>query len=285
MEKQEVVQRNTKEEDATEGRKVDIWENKSDSDVEEDQIFGNVELRNVDDALEKIKGNNRFTWLYAAPIGLIYAFSPVYLIPYMKQIPTVEWSFNGGITYSSWSKDYACSNHSNLNYKYDYNSLNTVDNWITKIDLIWITDFQIGLLGTLFFLGWMVGAATLLSLGDIIGRKKVLIISIVGLILMLLGLIIVDKLWLLYINLFFLGIFQGSKGSLAYLYMLELAPINLRPILHMYIIINKILIHYKYFFIYILILKLYFKNNNYLSSTNYYDINHFLEFIISCFIL
>ena len=234
MEKQEAVHRKIKDEDIKEEKKVENNEDKSDDDVEEDQIMVNVELRNVDDAFEKIQGNNKFTWLYAAPIGLIYAFSPVYIIPYMKQIPAVEWSFNGGITWSSWTKDYVWSIHSTATYRYDYSSLSTIENWITKMDLLCITDFQIGLLGTLFFLGWVIGAATLLSLGDIIGRKRILLISATCLAFMMLGLVVVDKLWILYANLFVMGIFQGSKGSLAYIYMLELSPIHLRPILHMY---------------------------------------------------
>ena len=89
-------------------------------------------------------------------------------------------------------------------------------------------------MGTLFFLGWVIGAATLLSLGDIFGRKKMLIISVIGILLMMLCLIVVDKLFLLYLSLLLLGLFQGSKGALAYLYMLELAPLQLRPALHMF---------------------------------------------------
>ena len=159
----------------------------------------------------------------------------------MKQIPAVEWSFNGGITWSSWTKDYVWSGHSTAAYRYNYDSISTVDNWITKMDLIWISDFQIGFLGTIFFVGWVVGAATLWVLGDFIGRKKMIIFSITGFLLMMLGLIVVEKLSFLYANLFFLGLFQGSKGALAYVYMLELAPLRLRPMLHMYIYLIKII--------------------------------------------
>ena len=61
-----------------------------------------------------------------------------------------------------------------------------------------------------------------------------LIISVIGLASMLLGLILVDSLFLLNINLFLLGLFVGSKGAIAYLYMLELAPASIRPALHMF---------------------------------------------------
>ena len=85
----------------------------------------------------------------------------------------------------------------------------------------------------MLFLGWITGAATLLSLGDIIGRKKMLVFSVTGFVLMLLGLIVVETPSILYANLFFLGVFHGCKGAMAYLYMLELTPKNIRHILHM----------------------------------------------------
>ena len=170
----------------------------------------------------------------AVPIGLIYSFSPVYFIPYMKQIPEVEWSFDGGGTWEYWSRDYICNINKGADYRYDYDSIDTVHNWMTKMDLICLSDSQIGIFGTLFFLGWVIGAVSLLGMGDIFGRKKTLIVSVTGMALMLVGLIFVDNMWLLYANLFAMGIFNGSKGALAYLYMLELSPANIRPILHMF---------------------------------------------------
>ena len=136
--------------------------------MEDEKVPDQLYVRTIDEAYEMIKGNGNITWLYAIPIGMIYVFSPVYIIPFMKQIPEIEWSTDFGKSWSACSREYVWSNQSNVNYKYDYNSIDTVNNWITKIDLIWITDFKIGLLGTLFFIGWVLGSATLLSLGDII---------------------------------------------------------------------------------------------------------------------
>ena len=58
------------------------------SDVDSDD--GEQILGSVDEVYEKIKGNMRFTWYFAAAVGMVYAFSPMYIIPIMKQIPAME---------------------------------------------------------------------------------------------------------------------------------------------------------------------------------------------------
>ena len=62
----------------------------SDDEIEQDPFFDNLYLQSVDDVYDKIRGNNRFTWFYAIPIGLVYVLTPVYVIPYMKQIPSLQ---------------------------------------------------------------------------------------------------------------------------------------------------------------------------------------------------
>ena len=74
MESQEVIRRKNKDEkfESEDEHKEDIKDDKSNEGSEEEQIINRIEFKTVDDAYDKIKGNNRFTWFYAAPVGLVY---------------------------------------------------------------------------------------------------------------------------------------------------------------------------------------------------------------------
>lgn len=88
------------------------------------------------------------------------------------------------------------------------------------------------MIGTMFFVGWVIGMVTLLSLGDILGRKPVVIINIIGMIITGVLIFILHDPTLFFINMCFLGIFTGTKGSLTYLYCMELAHQSFRPTAH-----------------------------------------------------
>ena len=89
----------------------------SNSEGEEEDCLWEWSVKNVDDAYDKIRGNGRFTFYYAAIIGLIYVWTPVYVIPFMKQIPEMEWTNNGGISWTTWSKEFLWKERQSLSYR------------------------------------------------------------------------------------------------------------------------------------------------------------------------
>ena len=62
-------------------------------------------------------------------------------------------------------------------YRYNTDSMYTISNWITSMNIEWIPEYRIGLFGSLFFVGFCIGATTLLRIADIKGRKPVLLFS------------------------------------------------------------------------------------------------------------
>ena len=128
-------------------------------------------LKSVDEAYERVKGDNSYTWFYVLPIALGYSISFSYITPYLKHIPAVLCSSDDGSTWEACSKQVACSGTKDLIHKYDFTNSNTIHNIITKFGMECSPDSYIGLFGSIQFLGFTLGVLTLLNLGDILGRK------------------------------------------------------------------------------------------------------------------
>jgi MFS family permease len=63
-----------------------------------------------------------------------------------------------------------------VNYSGDRDS---IDNLINQLDFHCAPDFMVGLFGSFFLLGMVIGCLTLARMGDIYGRKKVFILGMV----------------------------------------------------------------------------------------------------------
>ena len=74
-------------------------------------------------------------------------------------MPKLIWSFNGSSDWLSWTEKEAWSNPQTL-FKIDYTSEDTVSNWITELNLVCLSKFNIGLFGSLYFVGYVIGALT-----------------------------------------------------------------------------------------------------------------------------
>ena len=85
-------------------------------------------------------------------------------------------------------------------------------------------DLKMGLFGSIYFCGFAFGALVILRLGDIYGRKPVLIGSVILSIVLFLALYLANNIILVYILLFWIGTLNITKGTLFYLYFLELIP-------------------------------------------------------------
>jgi MFS family permease len=125
-------------------------------------------------------------------------------------------------------------------YKYNFDgNRETVHNWITNMDLTCISGFQLGLFGSLYFVGFVIGALTLLRLGDIIGRKPVVTMTSLGLLCLFVSLFFVNNLYVIYTLLFIAGVLGITRGSLFYLYMLEMLPQSKRESFHTFIMVSE----------------------------------------------
>lgn len=64
----------------------------------------------------------------------------------------------------------------NIKWKVDYDDSNSIYNWVTQMDLYCEEKWRIGLLGSMYFVGFVLSGFILL-LADVYGRK---IMSIIG---------------------------------------------------------------------------------------------------------
>ncbi len=177
----------------------------------------------IDHTYTKIEGNSKFYWLIAFPVGFAYWFGYSRLIPFLILIPKLTCSFNGGSDWMTWSEVEAWANPQTL-YQIDYSTQDTISNWITELDLVCIPKFNLGIFGSLYFVGYVVGALTFVRLGDIIGRKPVLLFGTTLFWLASIGTYFATNLYLMYFLTFLIGTFEMVRFSLAYLLMIELLP-------------------------------------------------------------
>ena len=75
----------------------------------------------------------------------------------------------------------------------------TFDNWVPKFDLLCEEKYKIGLLGSMFFVGVIVGTLFIPALADAFGRKLVVIITVVVALIGQLGLIVTNNLYEAYV--------------------------------------------------------------------------------------
>jgi MFS family permease len=80
----------------------------------------------------------------------------------------------------------------------------------------------IGLLGSIFFVGWAAAAPFILRLVDIYGRKRVFVINMTMHGLFYLLIMLSKNLTLTIVLQFFFGIFSVGRGSISFLFLQEL---------------------------------------------------------------
>ena len=103
---------------------------------------------------------------------------------------------------------------------------NKLDNWISDFHLMWSSNVTLGLFGSLHFVGYVLGSVLIIRLGDVYGRKPVLLVWTIITAILIFLMYFTEELWLIYTFLVISGMFIISKGALGYVYMLELLPEN-----------------------------------------------------------
>ena len=119
-------------------------------------------------------------------------------------------------------RETACSR---LNeYKINWISERSINNWITQNNLICEDNYEIGEIGAYFLFGTLLGSLLISPLSDIVGRRKVLLPILLLLLcecyfIVQVGTIRqIDKLTLT------LGFLNGARVAASYIYCLETLP-------------------------------------------------------------
>lgn len=126
-------------------------------------------------------------------------------------------------------------------FRYNKNSLETVENWVTKFNMICSKPFSVALFGALYFVGFVLGSVIILPLADIFGRKPVILLSTIISIPIYYVLLDSNEIIYIYIMLTIIGAVSIAKFSTGYIYMLELIPESSHLYYHCLVNISGIL--------------------------------------------
>ena len=106
----------------------------------------------------------------------------------------------------------------------DADSVYTLDNWVGRLDLFSKSTFQIGLIGSVYLLGWALGCLFVPRMGDIYGRRWPYLISMGISLLVYLALILSTNINLTTVMFLLLGLTTPAKSNVCYIYLLEFIP-------------------------------------------------------------
>ena len=129
-------------------------------------------LITFEEAFETTKGSKASQWIYGLILWLIYnsARGFVYGLPFLGKYPDFEWRSNSHPDWYQCPRADVWNNSGELSgfeYRYNTNSIYTIDNWVTSMNLECVPEYKIGLFGSLYFIGYLLGSATLTRRSDI----------------------------------------------------------------------------------------------------------------------
>lgn len=80
---------------------------------------------------------------------------------------------------------------------------------------------QIGAIGSVYFLGWVLSLIFTSRLSDIYGRHVLLIFGTAMVVILYACVLLTTKLWLMLVWMFLTGLMVGIKSSMGFVYLLE----------------------------------------------------------------
>ena len=167
-------------------------------------------------ALARVGDNGCFQFQMA--LSLITTFTStgfiIYSLGYLEKLPL----FFCGEGAQPCSQEEAC-----LRNPHSYTTRYPLDktNLIRKLSLQCATGSQIGLIGTIYFIGLTLGSLFLPPLADRYGRKKFILLSNLLHLVAVSGLLLAQSLAALYIFFFILGLKSPAAQHLSYVYIAE----------------------------------------------------------------
>lgn len=104
-------------------------------------------------------------------------------------------------------------------FEIDWSNKQSLNNWMTQLDLICEEPFKIGLIGAIYFVSFSLGSLMFTGIIDYKGRKNVVLVANLIHILCLVALVLfADSLYKIYAIIFITGLAYSSRASVSYLY-------------------------------------------------------------------
>ena len=121
--------------------------------------------------------------------------------------------------YTDCGRDTACVDPNG--YVIDWDQRISLKNWMTELDLVCADPASIGMMGTLAFVSIGIGSILFGGLMDQIGRRKVLLGTLIVTPLVQVMWLVYPSLLTIYFGLFWIGLCYAVRSSVAYVYTTE----------------------------------------------------------------
>lgn len=108
-------------------------------------------------------------------------------------------------------------------YDESRNNLN-LDNWYTRLQLHSVDHWKIGMIGTSYFIGFLSGSIYFPRIADTHGRKPFVVIGGFLQSICTLLLYFSNSLFMIYLNMFLIGVASPFFASIGYNYLIEFIP-------------------------------------------------------------
>ena len=185
--------------------------------------FQSRKLVELDGILQDIGGFGKFQMF--ATIVICFGMSAtgffINILSYLTQTPEIECS---GISKDACTVEKICQNGSQIsNWQIADQSLN---NWLTRLDLICAPSWKVGLLGSSFFIGWCLTMLWLPRLSDVKGRWFMFTYAMLIDTVLYTFLLWTQNFNLMVGVLFIFGILSSIRLNVGFVYLLELIPRN-----------------------------------------------------------
>lgn len=106
----------------------------------------------------------------------------------------------------------------------DYDSVDSLHNWVEQMDLYCVSETKIGFIGSSFITGCFVGSFILPRLADIVGRKPMFLTGLAIFMAVVVASLFCKNINFLYFLLFMGGISETGRYYVAYVYVIEFVP-------------------------------------------------------------
>ena len=159
-------------------------------------------------------------------ISLFISFSFQGFISYNLYLfelePEYTWQFHQNSTFAPCS---ARDRYDAIEWKLDEsrNNLN-LDNWYTRLSFDTVPGWKIGMIGSVYFIGYIGGSLYFPRLADIHGRKPFVVIGAFLQSIWALLLFFSNSLEMIYFSMFMIGIASPLLSSIGYNYLIEFIP-------------------------------------------------------------
>lgn len=115
-------------------------------------------------------------------------------------------------------------------YRFKTDNEDYMDNWVQQYDLYCVEKWKIGLIGSLYFAGFIVLVIPLTFMADKLGRRWIFLGALTVFLFVIIGVFVADSLMALYVLMFIAGSTAGGRFIVGLNYILEYEPSNTRDI-------------------------------------------------------